>query len=108
MPASKKPSSLDAKPCSRPSATSPLRFERFAARIAALTPRIQALIPRVAALSNEQQGVVQELAVAELTRQKERLAGYTTQARFAVAQLYDRANSSSSGANKKEDHAAKP
>ena len=86
----------------------PLRFERFAARIAALTPRIQALIPRVAALSTEQQGVVQELAVAELSRQKERLAGYTTQARFAVAQLYDRANSSSNGANKKEDHAAKP
>jgi hypothetical protein len=34
---------------------------------------------------------VQELAVAELARQKERLAAYTTQARFAVAQLYDRA-----------------
>jgi hypothetical protein len=85
----------------------PARFEKFAARIAALGPRIQALIPRVAALSNEQQGVVQELAVAELTRQKERLAGYTTQARFAVAQLYDRAQSKQS-ANKKEDDAAKP
>jgi hypothetical protein len=85
----------------------PARFERFAARIAALTPRIQALIPRVAALSNEQQGVVQELAAAELTRQKERLAGYTVQARFAIAQLYDRANASNS-ANAKEDHAAKP
>jgi hypothetical protein len=36
--------------------------------------------------------VVQEIAVAELTRQKERLAIYATQARFAVAQLYDRAN----------------
>jgi hypothetical protein len=34
---------------------------------------------------------VQDLAVAELTRQKERLAVYATQARFAVAQLYDRA-----------------
>ena len=30
--------------------------------------------------------------MAELTRQKERLAAYTTQARFAVAQLYDRAS----------------
>ena len=29
--------------------------------------------------------------MAELTRQKERLVDYTTQARFAVAQLYDRA-----------------
>lgn len=85
----------------------PARFERLAVRIAALTPRIQALIPRVAALSNEQQGVVQELAVAELERQKERLAGYTLQARFAIAQLYDRAQAQV-GADRKEDHAAKP
>ena len=42
-------------------------------------------------LTLEQQGQVQELAVAELTRQKERLVAYTTQARFAVAQLVDRA-----------------
>jgi hypothetical protein len=70
----------------------PARFDRFAQRIAELDPRIKALIPRVAALSNEQQQVVQDIAVAELTRQKERLAVYATQARFAVAQLYDRAN----------------
>ena len=70
----------------------PARFEAFAARIKELSPRIQALIPRVATLAAEQQQAVQELAVAELTRQKERLAEYTTQARFAVAQLYDRAN----------------
>jgi hypothetical protein len=69
----------------------PARFEKFAARIAELDQRIRALIPRVAALSREQQGHVQDLAVAELTRQKERLAVYATQARFAVAQLYDRA-----------------
>ena len=42
----------------------PARFEAFAARIKALGGRIQALVPRVAALSNEQQGQVQELAVA--------------------------------------------
>ena len=70
----------------------PARFDAFAARIPDLDRRIQALIPRVASLSNEQQGVVQDMAVAELTRQKERLAVYATQARFAVAQLYDRAN----------------
>jgi tetratricopeptide (TPR) repeat protein len=69
----------------------PARHEAFAKRIAALEGTIRALIPKVAALTNEQQGQVQELAVAELTRQKERLAAYTTQARFAVAQLYDRA-----------------
>ena len=69
----------------------PQRFEAFAARIAALDKRIQALRPRVVALSNEQQMGVQELAVAELQRQQQRLAMYATQAQFAVAQLYDRA-----------------
>jgi len=79
----------------------PARFDAFAARIKALDPRLQALIPRVAALSKEQQQAVQELAVAELERQKARLTEYTTQARFAVAQLYDRAN------QRDADHATK-
>jgi hypothetical protein len=70
----------------------PARFDRFAQRIAALDPRLQVMLPKVAALRQEQQSVLQEIAVAELTRQKERLAVYATQARFAVAQLYDRAN----------------
>ena len=69
----------------------PAQHDRFAARIRALAQQIQALIPKVAALTNEQQAQVQELAVAELQRQQERLAAYTTQAQFAVAQLYDRA-----------------
>jgi len=81
----------------------PARFEKFAARIARLEQRIRALIPQVAALSREQQGQVQDLAVAELTQQKERLAVYATQARFAVAQLYDRATASRSN-----DDAPKP
>ena len=70
----------------------PARFDRFAERIAELDKRIQVLIPLVASLSKEQQEALQELAVAELAHQKERLAAYSTQARFAVAQLYDRAN----------------
>jgi hypothetical protein len=69
----------------------PARHEQFAARIAELEAAVRGMIPRVAALTLEQQGQVQELAVAELSRQKERLVAYTTQARFAVAQLYDRA-----------------
>jgi hypothetical protein len=80
----------------------PARHEVFAKRIVELDPRIKVLIPRVAALSREQQLQVQEIAVAELTRQKERLAVYATQARFAVAQLYDRAN-----VVKDADHASK-
>jgi hypothetical protein len=70
----------------------PARFEQFGTRIPALDQRIKALIPRVAALTGEQQQAVQNLAVAELQRQKERLAVYANQARFAVAQLVDRAN----------------
>ncbi|HEU4459170.1 MAG TPA: hypothetical protein VFR90_08625 [Methylibium sp.] len=79
----------------------PGRFADFAKRLALLDGRVKALIPRVAALSKEQQGEVQELAVAELMLQKERLAEYATQARFAVAQLYDRGND-------KSDKNAKP
>lgn len=71
--------------------TEPAKFEAFAKRIAELHQRVDALIPQVATLTQEQQQDVQELAVAELVRQKERLAAYTLQARFAVAQLYDRA-----------------
>ncbi|MGZ5274620.1 MAG: hypothetical protein ACXWCU_01800 [Caldimonas sp.] len=79
----------------------PARFDRFGQRIAALTPLLNVMIPRVAALANEQQRAVQDIAVAELTHQQERLADYTTQARFAVAQLYDRAY-----ASKEADRAA--
>jgi hypothetical protein len=69
----------------------PARFDAFERRIAELGPRIAALTPRVTALAAEQQQRVQELAVAELERQKLRLDDYATQARFAVAQIYDRA-----------------
>lgn len=72
-------------------ASEPQRFAAFEARIAALDPRLAALAPRVAALAREQRTVAQEIAVAELERQLERLQGYETQARFALAQLYDRA-----------------
>jgi hypothetical protein len=72
----------------------PARFDAFGKRIGSLSDRVQALMPRVAALTREQQDAVQELAVAELQRQKERLQVYTVQARFAVAQLYDRSTQS--------------
>lgn len=75
----------------------PARHEKFAARIPPLEARVKALMPRVTALAREQQNAVQEIAVAELARQKERLAAYATQARFAVAQLYDRALVSRTG-----------
>jgi hypothetical protein len=70
----------------------PARLEAYAGRIEQLAARVEAMLPRVVALTQEQQSAVQELAVAELTRQKQRLAAYGTQARFAVAQIYDRAS----------------
>jgi chromosome segregation ATPase len=75
----------------------PARLDAFAGRIDALAARVDAMVPRVAALTQEQQVAVQELAVAELSRQKERLAEYGTQARFAVAQIVDRAASTKEG-----------
>jgi hypothetical protein len=70
----------------------PQRFAAFAKRIDALEARINALIPRVASLTQEQQQQVQGIAVAELQTAQERLAQYQTQARFALAQLHDRAS----------------
>jgi len=81
----------------------PARFEDFARRIAALAVRLDMLMPRVAALGQEQQAALQEIAITGLTAQKARLAAYTAQARYAVAQLYDRATQTSEG-----DHAARP
>ncbi|MDQ2927234.1 MAG: tetratricopeptide repeat protein [Pseudomonadota bacterium] len=69
----------------------PVRFDRFAQRIAAISPLLQVMIPRVAGLGKEQRTEAQDIAIAELSSQQERIAGYTTQARFALAQLYDRA-----------------
>ncbi|MBI3368667.1 MAG: hypothetical protein HY021_09580 [Burkholderiales bacterium] len=69
----------------------PARFERLAARIAALTQRVATLDPQVVALAREQRDALQDVIVAALVRSQERLAGYTTQARFALAQLQDSA-----------------
>jgi hypothetical protein len=77
----------------------PARFDIFAKRIAAITPLLQVMIPRVAALTEEQQGAVQNIAVTELARLQERLAAYATQARFALAQLYDRSNERGNSSN---------
>ena len=69
----------------------PARYERFAARIAELGARLQALQPRVAALDAEAQAALQDLAVAGLQGQQERLDLYAAQARLAIAQILDRA-----------------
>ena len=74
----------------------PLRLERFGARIDALAQQLDATLPRVTALAREQQGVAQALAESALVDQKQRLVAYTTQARFEIAQLMDRATTTAS------------
>lgn len=75
----------------------PARFDRFESRIAELEQRLQALLPRVAELGREQQSAVQELVVAQLEQQKERIAVYANQARFGIAKLQDRATQAREG-----------
>jgi hypothetical protein len=81
------------------------RYDAIAARAAALRQRAQELLPRVSQATAAQAENVQQLAVAELLRQKERIDAYATQARFAVAQIYDRASRST---HKDSSHAADP
>ena len=45
----------------------------------------------VGAVARAQEGYLAELAAAELARRREQIATYITQARFAVAQIYDQA-----------------
>ena len=75
----------------------PRRFGTLSARIAALRQRLDVLSPRVAALSAEEQRALQDLAIAALQQQQERLAGYSAQARVAIAQLYDQATRQKAG-----------
>ncbi len=63
----------------------------FATRVAALKPRIEALNTRLAAAGRKQGEYLAGIAINELEAQKERLASYQVQARFALATIYDRA-----------------
>lgn len=67
------------------------RFDRLAERIAALARRVAGLEPQVVALASEQREALQATVIAALQRSQERLASYTAQARFALAQLQDQA-----------------
>ena len=64
----------------------------FAARIAALAARIAALQQGLQGAAQQQDRYLQQLAQQELLAQKDRLAAYQVQARFALADIYDRAN----------------
>ena len=64
----------------------------FAARIAALAQRISALKGALATAGERQSGYLVQLGQDELAAQKGRLAAYEVEARFALADIYDRAS----------------
>jgi chromosome segregation ATPase len=63
----------------------------FAARIAALQARMAGLRANLAGAADAQGALLADIAVNELTAQKQRIADYEVQARFALASIYDRA-----------------
>ena len=71
--------------------TVPVRDEGFAERVAALRPRMAAASGEIERLRQAEGSYLADLAVGELTAQRERLAAYLLQARYALATLYDRA-----------------
>ena len=71
-------------------AGAPQRNAQFSRRIADLQPRVDSLGQRVAVARSRQAEYLASLAVHELQAQKDRLAEYAAQARYALAALYDR------------------
>jgi hypothetical protein len=65
-----------------------------AVRVQALQARIEAVQTRLADVEARQNRYLAQLAVHELEQQKDRLAAYQMQARFALATMYDRAATS--------------
>lgn len=65
-------------------------FEGYRSRITALRQRLRRLEGQVKAVIRDHQHYLQALAVAALEDQRKRLRAYITQARFGIAQIYDR------------------
>jgi len=69
----------------------PTNTGEFDGRIASLQQRIDAIQLRLVDVAQKQNNYLAALAVRELQGQKDRLATYQIQARFALASMYDRA-----------------
>jgi tetratricopeptide (TPR) repeat protein len=70
----------------------PEKFGELTARIDGLRPRVLGLQGTAQAALLKQQLFLQDVAVAELKAQRDRLNTYMVQARFALASIYDRAS----------------
>lgn len=75
----------------------PGRTEAFAGRVANLQPRIAVLSASLEAAARRQNQYLASIAIKELESQKQRLAAYSLQARFALAAIYDRTASGGGG-----------
>jgi len=76
----------------------PVNTGEFATRVAGLRQRIDTLEGRLVAAEQKQRDYLARVAVQELEQQKDRLATYQIQARFALGSMYDRAASSADAA----------
>jgi hypothetical protein len=63
----------------------------YAARVAAVRARMDQMQRRLAAVSDQQNRYLQALAIRDLDAQKDRIDTYEVQARYALADIYDRA-----------------
>lgn len=69
----------------------PQTFDGYGRRIRDTRARIEGLQAQLRRVAAEQERYLETLAANELERQRTRLVAYVTQARFAVAQIYDQA-----------------
>ncbi len=76
----------------------PEKFGQLSARIGAVRPRVEGLRGSAQAALRTQQEFLQNIAVAELKAQRDRLNTYMVQARFSLASIYDRAAATRSAA----------
>jgi tetratricopeptide (TPR) repeat protein len=73
--------------------TRPGRLAGFGQQVEQQGPRIAGLLARTDTLMARQEHALEDLAVEELQQYQDRLQSYTAEARFALAQIYDRATS---------------
>jgi tetratricopeptide (TPR) repeat protein len=68
----------------------PANTGAFAGRVGAMRARMGRLQDRLSALTDKQSHYLQDIAIAELGRQKQRIETYEVQARFELAAIYDK------------------
>ncbi|WP_227820324.1 tetratricopeptide repeat protein [Ramlibacter tataouinensis] len=75
-------------------------YKGYDNQLRALRPRVQDARDKVAKLMARQGNLLEAMAIHELEARRTRLEGYQVQARFALAESYDRANKKQESASK--------